>query len=89
MQHTSSFDAAFRWTTPRLPHRKWWIAPAAIALAIALGWGFSVDQRSAPATAAVAAPAAKRPLPYVSSDPSVPSADSVTFPDPQPHIEAF
>jgi hypothetical protein len=89
MQQISSFDAAFRWTPPRLPVRKWWIASAAIVLAVVLGWGFGVDQRTGPTPAAAAVPAAKIPVPYVSSDPSVPPADTVTFPDPQPHIEAF
>jgi hypothetical protein len=57
------------------------------ALAIVLGLALIVDQRAP--VKPVAAAQASQPAPYVSSDPSVPSASSVKLPDAEPHIEAF
>ena len=58
------------------------------ALAIVLGLALIVDQR-APVKPAAAALASQPAAAYVSSDPSVPPADSVKFSDPEPLPPTF
>jgi hypothetical protein len=94
MQQVSSFGTAgFRWTPLRirLSSGALWAVPLLVAFGAVLGLAFGPNPRT-PVQSAHAAPVAQgaqAPLPYVSSDPSVPPADSVKFPEAQPHIEAF
>jgi hypothetical protein len=63
----------------------WLVIPALLLLALVLQLSPSggTIQAAEPSTPRAGA------TPYVSSDPSVPPAASVQFPEPTPHIEAF
>jgi hypothetical protein len=93
MQQISSFPLSihFTWPRVRLGLRARWVAPVLMVLALALGvvLGLAVE-RAAPtdAIAEVILPTATT-VPYVSSDPSVPPADSVKFSDPEPLPPTF
>lgn len=91
MHQTSSFPFSlhFNWPRVRIPQARW-LPPALMAMGLALGLVLGlVTDRYAPADAIAEEVPVATSVPYVSSDPSVPPADSVKFPEPEPLSPTF
>lgn len=71
-----------RWSKPIL-----WAVPVVVAFGAVVVLESSQDWRAAQATPQFAL--SPITLPYVSSEPSAPPANSVKVPDAQPQVEAF
>jgi hypothetical protein len=93
MNQISSFPFSIRFAWPRMrfAFRIRWFQPALMALGLATGMvlGLALDRYSPEDAIAEEVPAAMTAVPYVSSDTSVPAADGVKFPDPEPLIPTF